>query len=61
MHLLIWMKYFTLKPINAALKRIHNGDSRNEDITGSATSVLLNNYFPVNLFIITPEKNTNLA
>ena len=51
------MKYLSVRPIVRALHRIHDGDCTHEHRTGTATSGLLENYFPLNKnFITTPEQ-----
>lgn len=50
------MSYIAIKSIYLALKKIATGDNKMEHITGRATNGLLNHYFPLNRFIITPEQ-----
>jgi hypothetical protein len=50
------MKYLSVTPIIYALNRIVEGGVTHEHRTSSATSALLNNYFPGNKFLITPEQ-----
>jgi hypothetical protein len=49
------MKYFNIPTIKRALVRLNEGDT-NEHRTGSVTSGLLQNYFPVEKYIVTPEQ-----
>lgn len=51
------MKYLSIKSINLALKRIHEGNNTMEHRTGSATSTMLSHYFPPSGgFSSTPEQ-----
>lgn len=49
------MKYISVLTIKKALHRIYEGNTQ-EHRTGTAASGLLNNYFPLDRFIITPEQ-----
>lgn len=49
------MKYMSIGPIKAALDRVHTSHPH-EHRTGTVTSGLLNNYFPNEKYIITPEQ-----
>lgn len=50
------MKYLSVPTITAALHRIYEGGVTHEHRTGTATSGLLQHYFPLNKFITTPEQ-----
>ena len=50
------MKYLWIKPIYAALHRIHNGGSTQEPRTGTATLSLLRNYYAGDKYEITAEQ-----
>lgn len=50
------MKYFNVTTIVYALNRIVEGGVTHEHRTSSATSALLQNYFDVKKFLITPEQ-----
>lgn len=50
------MKYLSVPTITAALHRIYKGGVTHEHRTGTATSGLLQHYFPLKKYIITPEQ-----
>lgn len=50
------MKYLSVKPIVISLHRILDINNSKEHWTSTSTSGLLQNYFDINKFIITPEK-----
>ena len=50
------MKYLSLNTINTALHRIYEGNVTHEHRTGTATSGLIQHYFPVRKFVTTPEQ-----
>lgn len=50
------MKYLSVKTINTALHRIYEGDITHEHRTGTAASGLIQNYFPIERYITTPEQ-----
>jgi hypothetical protein len=50
------MKYLSVKPIVVALHRILDASNTKEHRTGTGTSGLLQNYFPINGFVTTPEQ-----
>jgi|SRR5277367_3547408 len=47
--------YSLIKPIKIAMDRVHEGNT-NEHRTGTVASGLLNNYFPKEKYITTPEQ-----
>lgn len=50
------MKYLWIKPIYAALHRIHNGERTQEPRTGTATLSILRNYYAGDKYEITAEQ-----
>lgn len=50
------MKYLSIPTITTALHRIYEGNITHEHRTGTATSGLIQNYFPLEWFITTPEQ-----
>lgn len=48
------MKYLSIEPLKAALMRVNQ--STQEHRTGTVASGLLNNYYPKESYIITPEQ-----
>ncbi len=54
------MKYLSVRTITKALHRIY-GDNTQEHVTGTPASGLLQNYFPINKFITTPEQIQDIS
>lgn len=49
------MKYLSVKTIRMSLERIY-GHNKQEHVTGTSVSSLLQNYFPLEKYVITPEQ-----